>query len=284
MTNRPKVSVSCVILTLNEEDNISAVIDSLRCADQIVVVDSGSSDQTVRLSTALGAQVLENEWPGYAEQRNWALAHPALHHDWVLFVDADERVTSEGWTEIDSFLTNPRDYHAADFRRAVYLFGRQLKHGGFNTARVTRLLHRQHCRFLERPVHEHAIVDGRVHHMSVAIRHHDLKPFSAWLDRHNSYSSLEAAARLQPPEMKPTGPAARKQWLRTHIWQRLPARPLLMFVYIYIGRLGFLDGKAGLRIAASYAFQELSIQVKMEEFQRAGDRTSDSRTGVQHEP
>lgn len=268
MNHESKVAVSCVILTLNEEENVRTVVGSLTRADQVVVVDCGSTDRTVAVASNLGADVLENPWPGYAEQRNWALGHSALRNDWVLFVDADERMTSEGWSEVAAFLADPGHRRAADFRRSVHLFGRELRHGGFNSARVARLLHRDHCRFLERPVHEHAIVDGPTHHMTVPIIHDDRKPFSAWLARHNRYSSLEAQARLTPPAAATSGSVGAKQWIRTHLWHRLPVRPLLFFLYVYIVRLGFLDGRAGLRIAALYGFQEMSVQIKLEELSK----------------
>lgn len=267
-----KVQLSCVVLTLNEESNLRAVITSLEPADQVVVVDSGSTDRTVPISRALGADVLENRWPGYAKQRNWALKHPVLRHEWVLFIDADERVSSEGWEEIRAFLADPADASAADFRRSVRLFGRELRHGGFNSARVTRLLHRDQCRFLERPVHEHAVVQGPIRHLTEPILHEDQKPFAAWLDRHNSYSTLEAQARLNPQVVDAIGGARVKDWIRAHLWPRLPARPLLFFLYVYVVRLGFLDGRAGLRIAAFYGFQELAIQIKMEELVAHGAR------------
>ena len=266
MNEDTKLAVSCIILTLNEEPNLAAVISSLAPAEQVMIVDCGSTDGTVPLARALGAEVTQNVWPGYAKQRNWALDHANLRHDWVLFIDADERMTMEGWAEIGPFLTDPANSRAADFRRAVHLFGKELRHGGFNTARVTRLLHRGSCRFLERPVHEHAIVNGRTHSMTVPITHDDRKPFSEWLDRHNRYSSLEAEARLYGSLTEaPGGSRGLKQWIRTNIWHWLPARPALFFLYIYVLRLGFLDGLAGLRIAAFYGFQEMSVQIKLEE-------------------
>lgn len=268
----PRVQLSCVVLTLNEESNVRAAITSLAPADQIVVVDCGSTDRTVQISRALGADVLENQWPGYANQRNWALKHPALRHEWVLFVDADERVSSEGWEEIRAFLADPGDASAADFRRSVRLFGRELRHGGFNSARVTRLLVRDRCQFLERPVHEHAVVQGSIRHLRTPILHDDQKPFAAWIDRHNGYSTLEAQARLSPQVVDGIGGARVKGWIRAHLWPHLPARPLLFFLYVYVVRLGFLDGKAGLRIAAFYGFQELAVKIKMEELVARGTR------------
>lgn len=280
MNDDLRVPVSCIVLTLNEEANLPAVIASLAPAEQVVVVDSGSADRTVPLARALGAEVIEHAWPGYAKQRNWALQHPILRHEWVLFIDADERMTELGWAEISQFLADPADRRAADFRRSIHLFGKDLKHGGFNTARVTRLMHRRSCRFQERPVHEHAIVDGPTYHMTVPITHDDSKPFSAWLDRHNRYSSLEAEARMHPPSPACVGSAGLKQRIRTHIWQRLPARPLLFFLYVYVVRRGFLDGQAGLRIAAFYGFQELSVQIKLEELERARCAAKVAHDGV----
>lgn len=269
MNESGNVPVSCVVLTLNEELNLPAALRSLAQAEQVVIVDSGSVDETIDLAYALGAEVLENPWPGYAKQRNWALLHPMIRHDWILFVDADEQIRPDGWREIETFVADPADHRAADFRRTVRLFDRELKHGGFSSARVTRLLHRDYGHFLERPVHEHAVVKGSVHHMSIPIVHEDRKPFADWVERHNRYSSLEAEARLRPLGRSPSGRAAVKQRVRVHLWPRLPARPLLFFLYVYVFRLGFLDGKAGLRIAALYAFQELAVQVKLEELRKA---------------
>lgn len=269
-TDDVAVAVTCVVLTLDEEVNLPTVLASLAPAAQVLLVDCGSTDATPLIAADHGAELFTHDWPGFAQQRNWALSLPALEHDWVLFVDADEEVTPEGWEEIAAFLGAPADARAADFRRAVHLFGRRLRHGGFGTARVTRLLDRRHARFLERPVHEHAVVTGRIHHMKVPISHRDRKPFSAWLDRHNRYSTLEAQARLAPVDgASAEGAAALKHLVRTRVWQRLPARPLLFFLYVYVLRLGFLDGRAGLRIASLYGFQELSVQVKMEEMREA---------------
>ena len=273
-----EVPVTCVVLTLDEELNLPKCLASLAAADQVIVVDSGSTDTTPDIARSHGVEFVAHDWPGFAEQRNWALASPVITNDWVLFVDADEAITGDGWDEIAGFLSNPEGAWAADFRRSVHLFGRRLAHGGFDTARVTRLLHRGHARFLERPVHEHAIVDGPIRHLDVPISHDDRKPFSAWLDRHNRYSTLEAQARLAPVDGGAgAGAAAVKHFVRTRLWQKLPARPLLFFLYVYVLRLGFLDGRAGLRIASFYGFQELAVQVKMEEMMKRNEDSAARR-------
>lgn len=273
LSGRPRLPLTCVLLTLNEECNLDTALASLAPAAQVIVVDCGSTDQTVSIAERHGAQLIEREWQGFSAQRNWALGHPAVEHDWVLFLDADEVVPEDAWAEIEEFLGAPGGARAADFRREVWMFGRYLRHGGFSSARVTRLLHRTYCRFLDRPVHEHAVVDGGVRSFSSPLLHHDRKPFAAWLDRHNRYSSLEAAARLTPPPAAKVGGArAVKGWIRAEVWPVLPAKPLLFFLYVYVARLGFLDGAAGLRISALYGFQELSVQIKLEELRAAAER------------
>jgi glycosyltransferase involved in cell wall biosynthesis len=263
------VPVTCIVLTLNEAVNLSSALATLTPAQQVIVVDSGSQDGTLDIARQHEVSVLENEWKGFAAQRNWALQHPEVRHDWVLFIDADEQVPAPAWKEIAEFLRDPKGHRAADFRRAVYLFGQRLRHGGFSTARVTRLVHRSYARFPDRLVHEHAVVDGSIHAMSEPLVHHDRKPFEAWLARHNRYSTLEAQARLAASAPDVGGARQIKQWVRKYVWGRLPAKPVLFFLYVYVVRLGFLDGRAGLRIGALYGYQELCIQIKLDELRRA---------------
>jgi glycosyltransferase involved in cell wall biosynthesis len=268
--------ITCVVLALNEELNIDHALWSLKPAGQVVVVDSGSADRTREIVERHGAVFVRHPWEGYARQRNWALDLPEIANEWVLFIDADEAVPSEAWREIAEFLHTPRGARAASFRRTVHMFGRPLRHGGFSTARVTRLLQRSHCHFIDREVHEHAVVDGRIHRMAVPLVHRDRKPFGAWLERHNWYSSLEAEARLRPPASAEDLDGARgmKQWVRTRLWPKLPAKPLLFFLYVYVVRLGFLDGRAGLRISALYGMQELAVQIKLEELRTAENEST----------
>ena len=198
---RGTVPVTSIVLTLNEELNVEACLRTLQPSEQIIVVDSGSSDQTAAIAAELGAVVLHNDWRGYAQQRNWAMDQASS--EWVLFVDADERVPPAAWAEIADFVGTARPAAAGDFCRRVFFLGSELRHGGFGTARVTRLLKPKRARFIERAVHEHAEIDGRTHHFRTALVHDDQKPFELWLDRHNRYSTLEAEARLRPADRLP---------------------------------------------------------------------------------
>lgn len=272
---RESVPIAAVVLARDEEANISQCLDSLLPAAQILVVDSGSTDNTRELARAAGAGVVEKPWLGYARQRNWALESGELNHDWVLFVDADERVPPAAWAEIRRFLDEP-NASAGSFRRCVFFLGQQLRHGGFGTARVTRLL-RRGARYADRPVHEHPLIEGRVHRFTSPLVHDDQRPFEAWLARHNRYSTLETEARLgagfTPSGAVPLGVRI-KDAVRRKLWRRLPAKPLLFFLYVYLVRGGFLDGWTGLRIASLYGFQELCVQIKLEAFEAAGKQGS----------
>lgn len=261
------VPVTAIVLTRDEERNLPACLDSLRRASQVVVVDSGSTDGTIELARSRGCTVVERPWPGYAAQRNWAMGHEAVEREWVLFVDADERVPDDAWEELRRFLVAP-GANAGSFRRSVVFLGRQLRHGGFGTARVTRLLRRGKARYAERLVHEHPVVEGGVHRFDTPLLHDDRRPFEVWLARHNEYSTLEARERAGAGAPPPSGRVSLgvgvKSAIRRRIWPMLPARPLLYFVYVYVLRRGFLDGRAGLRIASLYGFQELCVQIKAE--------------------
>jgi glycosyltransferase involved in cell wall biosynthesis len=269
--NPRSVEVTVIVLTRDEERNIGSCLASLTPAAQVVVVDSGSTDATKEVVLEHGVQVIDRAWLGYARQRNWALEQPAVAHEWVLFVDADERVPQEAWVEIAEFLASPTG-NAGSFRRSVIFLGRELRHGGFESARVVRLLRRGRASYADRPVHEHPIVNGKIHRFSSRLLHNDGRAFEAWLARHNQYSSLEAEARLKrssSDQWSPSGRGVRlKEALRRKIWPNLPFRPLLLFLYVYVIRVGFLDGLAGLRIAALYGFQELCVQIKSEELTR----------------
>jgi glycosyltransferase involved in cell wall biosynthesis len=265
--NPLKAPVSVLVLTRNEEANIAACLDSVGWADEVFVVDSFSADRTVEIAERLGAKVCAHRFEGYAAQRNWALGHLPLSNDWVLMLDADERVPTPLVAEIVRAVHDPADGHAGFYLKFRHIFlGRWLKHGGLYPIWVLRLFRRQRVRFEERPLNEHAILDGAAGYLKQPFNHDDRKPLSDWVAKHNFYAELEAREFLQ--ETLAVGyrssirarfrgsQAERKRWIKLKVWNRLPLllRPFLFFFRNYFLKLGFLDGRAGLVYHVLWSF------------------------------
>jgi glycosyltransferase involved in cell wall biosynthesis len=282
-----RVPVSVVIPVLNEERNMAACIESTRWADEVFVVDSGSTDRTTTLADDLGAEIVHFRYePGGPRKKNWSLDHLPFRNDWVLLLDADERITPELEAEIrDLFKRGPQ--HRGYYLNRMHLFlGRWLRYGGNYPSWNLRLLHRDAGRY-ERlgtedldsagdvEVHEHILLDGPAGYLKAPMLHEDFKDLSHFIDRHNRYSTWDARMRrvLQEhgtaevdsiPARLFGSPVERKRWLK-RCWVHLPAKPLLRFLYMYVLRAGFLDGKAGFLYALFKGVQEFHIQAKMYE-------------------
>ncbi len=273
--------VSVLIPTLDEELNLPACLDSVAWADQVFVVDSFSSDRTVAIARERGAEVVQHRFESYARQKNWALETLPFRHDWVLIVDADERVTPELRVEIASIVAlpplpeGPRGYYVN--RRFIFL-GRWIRHAGWYPSWNLRLFRHRFGRYDDREVHEHVVLDGRGGYLQHDLLHLDSRGLEAFVARHNRYSSLEAAARLRAATGAPErarlrgsllgSPVARKRLLRERVWPRVPAKPLALFVYMYLVRQGFRDGRVGFAFCVFHAFQEFMVGLKMAELQR----------------
>jgi glycosyltransferase involved in cell wall biosynthesis len=256
--NPAKAPVSVLVLTRNEEANIAACLKSVRWADEVFVVDSFSTDSTMEIAERLGAKVRTHRFQGYAAQRNWALGHLPFSNDWVLMLDADERVPADLAAEIVRVARDPLEGRAGFYLKFRHIFlGRWLKRGGLYPTWVLRLFRRQRVRFEERPLNEHAILDGAAGYLQQPFDHQDRKSLADWVARHNRYAGLEAEEFLQETvaggydssiRIRLRGSQAeRKRWIKLMIWNRLPllARPFLFFFRNYFLKLGFLDGRAG---------------------------------------
>jgi len=264
------VPLSVVVLTQNEEPNIRRCLASVAWADQIVVVDSGSSDGTVSIARALGVEVVEQPWLGYSGQREFALRLPLIRYDWVYFVDADEWVSPQLASEIATLLRAPSCAAFAHCLRLVFQ-GTWIRHcGWYSASLVVRLVDRRHTKFNGKVVGERACVDGPVRRLRNDIVDEDLKGLAAWLHKHVRYAELQAdcrggqvpvAHRLRKiryrdhTDTRPLIPAV----LKDVIFPSIPAKPLAVFVYMYLLRVGFLDGLAGLRFCFYHAWYEASI-------------------------
>jgi hypothetical protein len=204
---------------------------------------------------------------GYAKQRNWALEHLRFSNEWVLMLDADERVPAALADEIAQVMRNDgNDYVGFYLKRRLIFLGHWLRHGGLYPTWILRLFKRHHVRFEERPVNEHAILHGAAGHLQNPFDHCDNYPLSDWIAKHNRYSDLEADEYLQEmlhgncsTALTPRlwgSQAERKRWIKLRVWNRLPlmVRPFLFFCRNYVLKGGFLDGRPGLIYHALWSF------------------------------
>jgi glycosyltransferase involved in cell wall biosynthesis len=244
MSSSTRAGISACIITLNEADRIEACLASLEFCDEIIVVDSGSSDGTVELAAARGAVVLKRAFDGYRTQKEFAVR--AARHDWVLCLDADERVTAPLRASIEA--ARGAGFAAAGYRfaRATEYFGAFLRHGNAYPDRVMRLFDRRRGGFRgDREIHEHASVDGAVQTLAGDLEHHAYRSLSDQLTRLERYALMMAEHQH-----------ARERG--AHVYNIL-LNPFWRFLRGYVLRAGFLDGWRGLVYAyveANYVRQK----------------------------
>ena len=232
------MKITATIITLNEERNIARAIESLRCCDEIVVLDSGSADRTVELAEKLGARCIESPWRGYAGQKNWA-AEQAMH-DWILSLDADEALSEALEGEIWSLKKSGPKFDAYTMPRLAQYMGRWILHSGWYPDRKVRLYQRGKAKWVGEFVHESVIVDGRTGHLDSNILHFTCDSLSEHLKTLDKYTTL-AAQEIAARRMKV--PLA-----------RMIFDPPWTFARTYFLKGGFLDGIEGLTIAYMAAF------------------------------
>ena len=262
------VAVSAVVLTRNEEPNIRRCLTSLGWAEQVVVVDSGSTDETIPIARSLGADVVEQPWLGFSGQRELALRLPAIRHDWVYFVDADEWVSPQLAAEIAARLRAPTCAGFAHRLRLVFQ-GKWIRHcGWYGGSWVVRLVDRRYTKYDGSLVGERACVDGRICRLVNDIVDEDRKGLAVWLHKHVRYAELEAVRRSQPASFlqrlhmfrsrEDSRPSARA-FIKDVVFPALPAKPAALFIYMYVLRLGLLDGRAGRRFCIFHAWHETCV-------------------------
>jgi glycosyltransferase involved in cell wall biosynthesis len=267
--------VSVLILTLNEELNIVDCIDSCAWSDDIVVFDSMSEDLTREFAAQRGARVLERRFDNYAAQRNAALATVQYKHPWVLMVDADERVGPGLAAEIATAIAAAtEDMALFRMRRKDFFLGRWLRRSSGYPTWFGRLMRVGRVRVV-REINEEFVTDGRIGHLNSHLHHFPFnRGIAHWFERHNKYSSMEAIAtmniRIQPiipSTLFSNDPADRRRMWKRLVY-RLPLRPLLIFLYLYVLRLGMLDGLAGFYFSRMRATYEMLIDLKVIEGRR----------------
>ncbi len=261
--------LSVLIPTLNERRNIEDCLASVAWCDDVVLVDSGSKDGTVELANAKGARVVEFQWNGiFPKKKNWALENVRWKHDWLLILDADERIMPELATEIQQELKQPRADGYFINRRFMFL-GKWIRHCGYYPSWNLRLFRHARGRFEklhtgdtgsgDNEVHEHVVLEGTTARLNHDMLHYAYPDIYTWMEKHNRYSNWEARVEAGNPVASGGGQGigehlAKRRALRE--WsRRLPFRPSLRFFYSYVLRRGFLDGREGYifcRLLATY--------------------------------
>ena len=227
------MKISATIITFNEERNIARAMESLRCCDEVVIVDSGSVDRTVEIAGNLGARVVEYAWKGYAAQKNFAAEQAA--HDWVLSIDADESLSEALEGEIWQLRKNGPAYDAYTMPRLAQYLGRWILHSGWYPDRKVRLFDRRRARWAGDFVHESVQVQGSVGHLKSNLLHFTCNSLSEHLKSMDGYTTL--AAQQIVSQGRRIG------------WDKLLFDPPWTFFKTYVLQRGFLDGAEGLAIA-----------------------------------
>ena len=287
-----RAAVDVFIPAFNERVNLPhAVASVIGWANKVIVLDSGSTDGTQQVARELGAVVVEHPWEGYARQKNWGLDHLPLESPWVLIVDADEAVTPELRDEIVRVCNAPpAEVPEAGFyiNRYFVFMGKRIRHCGYFPSWNLRLFRRGKARYEDRPVHEHMTLDGKEGYLRGLLSHEDRRGLEFYIAKHNRYSTLEAEQAFRGLEdhagLKPSlfgNALQRRRFLRTRVWPLLPGKPLARFLYMYVLRLGFLDGLTGYRFCRFIATHEFFVNLKLADLRRqakfrSGEEAADS--------
>ena len=271
--------ITVIIPTKNEDKNIRDCLASVAWADQVFVVDSHSQDQTAAIARELGAEVVQFDYDGsWPKKKNWAIRNLPIHNPWFLIVDADERV-EEALAEEMAAAIHREDVDGYYMRWRFIFLGRWMRHSWSHgwMLRLVRIgkgdyedLGMRDEGGWDNEVHENIVVRGRTDRLGAFLTHDSNKRLSYWIRKQNEFSDWNAVRRLRqldddiPPlsDVVSSDPLARRKFLKA-VFIRVPFRPVIMFLYLYVIRMGFLDGRAGLYFCALRAAHELNINAKI---------------------
>jgi glycosyltransferase involved in cell wall biosynthesis len=241
--------LSVTIITYNEEKNIRDCLESVAWTEEIIVVDSFSTDRTLEICQEYTDKIYRKTWEGYARQKNSALEKASF--PWILSIDADERVTPELRKEITSVFEGNNSLDGYYIPRRNFFLGRWIRHGGWYPDYTMRLFKKGKARFVLREVHESAVISGTTGYLKNPLEHYTYKSISDFLQRMDHYSTLSAREYFQR--------GGRGGSL--HIL----FAPLLTFVRMYILQRGFLDGYLGFLLSVLYSYYTLTKYAKLKE-------------------
>lgn len=292
------VPVSVLIPVKNEVNNLGRCLNAIAgWASEVVVVDSQSTDGTIELADRHTATVLQFRYQGgWPKKRQWALESYKWHNDWILLLDADEILTDEVKQEINSAIRNPAT-NGYWLNFPIVFLGRLLRHGDTELKKLSlfrrgkgryeKRLENQDASMSDMEIHEHVVVHGPTGCIRHPVRHENFNSLERYIEKHNAYSNWEAHVLLHgdDSEMQPSlfgNQAQRRRWLKKK-FIRVPGSPLLRFLYVYLLRGGFLDGRAGFTYAMFKFVQTCHVKAKMYEMRvRSRERESTFVTKPDH--
>jgi len=286
MTERCPISI--LIPAKNERANLRACLESCRFADEVVVVDSCSSDGTPAIAAELGARVIDFDWDGsFPKKKNWALANISWQHEWVFILDADERITPALAAELRAVVAAPECDGYYVNRRFWFIDGWLMHCGYYPSWNLRFFRHRlgRYEQFAEvsdtssgdNEVHEHVVLEGRSGRLQNEMEHFAFPTIDVWVEKHNRYSNWEARllasdAGSEAAASAMIDPALARRRRMKRLASRLPFRPTLRFLYHYIARAGFLDGYRGFVFCRLMGFYEFLSVAKARELRRSARR------------
>ncbi len=275
-----KLPVTVIIPVRNEAHNLPRCLRALGDVADVIVVDSQSTDATVEIARDFGAQVFQFHYQGgWPKKRQWAMDTLPLAHDWILLLDADEVLTPELTAEIQRAIQNP-DINGYYLALRIHFLGRVLRHGDARFWKLSlfrRGKGKYECRLKDQDlsmadmeIHEHVYVDGPTARLENSLIHHNIESLSRYIQKHNEYSNWEARVLTEkegageiPARLMGTQ-AQRRRWLKQKLFA-IPGSPVLLFLYRYVFRLGFLDGVSGLIYCGFQAVQMFHTKSKIYE-------------------
>lgn len=236
--NNLKPKITALAITLNEEQNVKQYVESLSFADEIIFIDSFSTDETVTLATSLGVRVIQRKFDNFSNQRNFAIEQ--AKNEWIVFFDLDEIVTPQLENEIVGTLNNSPEAIAYLVKRNFYFMGKNIKYGGWQSDKVIRVFNKNYCKYNGNLVHEIISANGKVAILKESVNHFSYKDLDNYNNKLNLYSKLQAES-LYRKNKRPNA---------YHFF----IRPLYRFLWQYLYRLGCLDKKEGFILAYVHAF------------------------------
>jgi glycosyltransferase involved in cell wall biosynthesis len=255
--NRPRdpLMLSVLVICCNEEGKIERCLASVQWADEVLVIDSGSTDRTVDLARPLAHRVLYHPWEGYSRQREWGLGQ--VCGDWVLMLDADEEVTPELAAEIRNTMQTPPDADGFFISRRNFFLGRPLRSSIWAPDYQMKLFRRERARIDPIEVHEGVLVNGKTGRLTGQILHYTVSSLVEYLDRFNEYTSLEVSGRIATNGQRKTG--------RCYLLMST----LAQFTKLFLSRRGFRDGIRGFILCVLSGMYKAATYAKLWEYQRA---------------